>query len=238
MKAKSELNLNAARQNGTDYSGQRFSVISIANGSHLTDCNFRGIHATKGCLGAGKRPSVYTGCVFDGSTLKGDGLDPGRATFVSCSFLDVKLSHLNFMDAEFVDCVFSGTLESVTFSADPWARDAELGRTVNRYEGNDFTAARMQDVDFRGGIGLGLQRLPEGGDYLVVRDAAAVLKAAVQEIETWADTDEREEALSTIDTLEFDVQGGQRDLFMDTAFVTDGLSPEAAGRLLAVFRRS
>ncbi|MEV1177028.1 hypothetical protein [Nonomuraea sp. NPDC049784] len=54
--------------------------------------------------------------MFDGSTLKGDGLDPGRATFISCSFLDVSLVSLNFMDAEFVDCVFSGRIESVTFS--------------------------------------------------------------------------------------------------------------------------
>ncbi|MFB4278559.1 MULTISPECIES: hypothetical protein [unclassified Nonomuraea] len=235
MKASDELRLNGARLTGADYSGRRFGYFLVANGSRLTRCDFRGVRATDGCLGGGLQPSVYTECVFDGSTLQGDGLDPGRATFVSCSFLDVTLSGLTFIDAEFVDCVFSGSLESVTFSADPWARDAELGRTTNRYEGNDFSAARMTDVDFRGGIDLDRQRLPEGAGHLVLRDAAGVLDLALRDIERWADAKDRDEALATIDTLEFDVQGGQRDLFTDKAFLTKGLSPEAAERLLAIF---
>ncbi|MCK2217508.1 hypothetical protein MF672_027500 [Actinomadura sp. ATCC 31491] len=232
MKARDELRLSGARIDGADYSGRRLAFVTVANGSRLTGCDFRGVHATDGCLGAGLRPSVYTGCVFDGATLRGPGLDPGRATFISCSFREASLIRLSFLDAEFVDCVFSGRIEGVTFSAEPWARDAELGRTVNRYEGNDFSAARMTDVDFRGGVDLDRQRLPQG--HLVLRDAAARLDAAAREIAAWADPADRDEAESTLETLRFDVDGGQRDLFTDREFLVQGLSPGAAARLLAV----
>ncbi|MEV1166986.1 hypothetical protein [Nonomuraea sp. NPDC049784] len=236
MKASGELKLSGTRSEGADYSGQRFKYISVANGSHLTKCDFRRIRATQGCLGGGRRPSVYTECVFDGSTLKGDGLDPGRATFIKCSFLDTSLIRLDFRDAEFVDCVFSGRIESVIFSAKPYAEDAELGRTRNRYEGNDFSAARMKDVAFRGGIDLGLQRFPDSDDYFILRDAAGPLEIAMRDAERWGEAEDRDEAIATIETLEFNVKGGQRDLFIHTEFLTGGLSPEAAERLMSIFR--
>ncbi|WP_204075862.1 hypothetical protein [Planotetraspora phitsanulokensis] len=174
--------------------------------------------------------------MFDGSALEGHGLDPGRATFISCSFLDASLVNLNFMDAEFVDCVFSGRIESVTFSADPWSRDAELGREKNRYQGNDFSTALMRNVSFRGGIDLDMQRFPDTADYFILRDAAAGLDKALRDVERWEDPKDRSMAKARIKAQKFNVQGGQRDLFIHKSLITSKLSPEGAEKLMSIFR--
>ncbi|MEV4171184.1 hypothetical protein [Nonomuraea sp. NPDC049709] len=52
-------------------------------------------------------------------------------------------------------------------------------------------------MDFRGGIDLDRQRLPEGAGHLVLRDAAHVLDRALRDVERWADAEDRDEALAT-----------------------------------------
>lgn len=54
---------------------------------------------SSGGLSNGRTPTRYEECVFDRSTWKGPGFSPGRASFVNCSFRNVRLTRLFFTDA-------------------------------------------------------------------------------------------------------------------------------------------
>ena len=56
-----------------------------------------------------------------------------------------------------IDCIFSGTLHKVVF----YGADPESGRH-NEFRGNDFRETLFDDVGFREGIDLTLQRFPAG----------------------------------------------------------------------------
>ena len=194
-----------------DFSGRRLRYVSIGCGSRLVECDFSGTRMMGGGLGDGFEPTEYIRCVFDGCHLK--NVFPGRASFVDCSFRNVRLETFLCKDAEFINCVFSGLLRKVIFSGTPSSTE-KLGRVRNVYRGNDFTEAKLEDVTFQGGIDLDSQRLPTSDDYLVVRHAAEVLAYVRRQVQQWPEHDLREDADTTLWVLDTICQTGQRDLFI------------------------
>ncbi|MBP2328479.1 hypothetical protein JOF56_008864 [Kibdelosporangium banguiense] len=221
------LILDAVELDDADFSGRDLKYAGVVNGSTLTRCDFSRSKFTSGSLGAGYETSTFVECVFDRCTMK--DLSPGRATFVNCSFRDVKIRNFFCHTAQFVDCTFTGRIRKAIFSARPTATTRNLGRDRNEYRGNDFSGARLEDTSFRGGIDLDLQRLPEGSEYLIVRNAGDVLERAVEYVAAWSEEDLRQDALIKLGVLGSNVEGGQRDLFVNREFLG-----AAADRLTAL----
>ena len=221
---------------GEDFSslqGREWDVME----SRFERCRFDGVK-TEFCFGSGQRMSEYLDCTFDRSRIT--STNPGRARFIRCSFRDVRLRKSLFNHAEFLDCVFTGRLREINFNARLSLDDkAELGRTYNRYERNDFSGARLKGVAFKGGVNLLDQRLPQEDGYLLVDDAEAVIPAAAAEVLTWPDTAEKDAILLRLDIqLEYDLHYGQRQLlYSPHDWVSrDGVKERAYERLSEVLR--
>jgi len=116
---------------------------------------------------------------------------------------------------EFIDCAFSGRIEKAVFQGSVPEEDRpQFGRATNEFRGNDFGDAELVDVAFRGGIDLTEQKLPEGAGYLYLSDAADALGRARRSVVGWRDLDLRRKVLAILKGLEFDVDGGQSQLFL------------------------
>lgn len=198
---------------GEDLSAKRCPEWVVME-SRFERCSFNGVKANFS-FGVGRRMSDYIDCSFDEARLSaGAGRNGGRARFVRCSFRNTRIEKINFNYAEFVDCVFTGEVNEVNFSAelDPRYR-AELGRSSNRYERNDFSGARLKGVALKDGVDLLDQRLPSEDGYLLVEDAEAVLPAAAAEALTWPESPVRAEIISELEfQLKWYVRHGQRQL--------------------------
>ncbi len=221
-----ELLLHGEVLTDADFSGRRFRYVSIANSAELIRCDFSRTRFDGGGLGGGYDPSTYTDCVFDGAHLK--NVLGGRARFVRCSFRDVRIQAFHASETEFVDCVFSGTLKKVIFNGTA-LDDEKLGRTVNEFHGNDFSAAKLSDVSFRRGIDLDLQRLPADGEHVFVRNAPETVSRARLEVDRWPEASLRDDADTSLLVLENTYSSGQRDLFVDRSLL--GRDPETVRRL-------
>ncbi|MCE7004608.1 hypothetical protein LWC34_17510 [Kibdelosporangium philippinense] len=223
-----QLVLHGVELDGADFSGRDLKHVSIANGSRLTRCDFSRAKFTGGSIGGGYETSTFVECLFDRCVAK--DLMPGRGTFVNCSFRDVRLRNFFCHEAQFVDCTFTGRIRKAIFSAQP-SNTTNLGRDKNEYHGNDFSGARLEDTAFRGGIDLDLQRLPEGPEYLIVRDASDVLARVAEDVEAWPEEELRKNARILLGVLGSDVAGGQRDLFVNREFL--GAAADRLGALLS-----
>lgn len=223
------VRLHNAVLEGADFSGRNLTTFSVAE-SRLTRCRFNEVRAPVGSLGGGYRATYYVDCHFDGMKLK--KVLPGRATFLACSFQDVHIGEFYAQNAEFVDCVFSGTLKKAIFSAVPLEYDERLGRKTNEYRGNDFSRAHFGDVSFRRGVDLGKQRLPVGPEYVYIGAADAAVARAEAAIESWSDEYSAKNVQIVLRVLKLEIARGQRDLFVTKAFLVGDLSPECAARLV------
>jgi hypothetical protein len=165
------------------------------------------------CLAAGTERSYYIDCIFDGSRFT--HLNPGPARFERCEFRNVHITDLFSHGAEFVDCTFSGKLKGALFYGNVVGIDAEhTTRAHNEIRGNDFSALKMIDCDFRQGVDLRLQKLPAGDDYLYLRDAERKLQALRQRYLQQPASKLRADVICFLDWQEEQVREGQAELFL------------------------
>jgi len=195
-----------------DFSGQAGGYFG-AMGCTFDDCDFSNMKLREFAFASGKKPTRYSRCKFDGSRIQ--YVHAGLARFESCSFLNVDITRLFTHAAEFVDCVFSGVLrESVFFGRVFENYREDTRRVVNEFSGNDFSAMRFIDVDFRQGVDLSRQRLPSGDDYLYLKDAAPKLSALRNKYLHHPASQRRSEVFQALELLEDAVRDGQADLFI------------------------
>jgi uncharacterized protein YjbI with pentapeptide repeats len=157
-------------------------------------------------FGAGRETTEFINCNFDG--LRANHIYGGNARFVGCSFRDVDIREFLGHGVELVECVFSGRIRTGWLTGDLRPQDAEsLGRTRNQVEGNDFTETTLGDFEFRTGIDLSQQQLPDGENYVVILDARAVLQRVRARLATSLsdDLDLRQACLRLLD---FDLDHG------------------------------
>jgi hypothetical protein len=80
--------LSREKLHGADFSGRRLEHFS-SEASRLEACRFDKVRIESASFGAGRAPSEYLECSFDGARIRfGPG---GFARFVRCSFRDVDL---------------------------------------------------------------------------------------------------------------------------------------------------
>lgn len=184
------------------------SIVVV--GSTFTRCDLRNLVARDANFGV-KARSLYDSCVFDNSKLI---MGPGsRATFVNCSFRDVRISRWEALYTSLIDCTFTGSLRGCTFFAQvPEEYPPGIERGVNEIRGNDFSGCRMTQVYFDAGVDLSQQRLPSGPDYVLLPDAPAALAALRAEMNDWvpADRDIGEAFLRLFDRH---IRRGQTQIF-------------------------
>ncbi|MFH1329824.1 MAG: hypothetical protein ABIJ48_04105 [Actinomycetota bacterium] len=230
------VDLDHAHLQGADFSGQKLLKFS-AVGCRLQACRFDKSTIEDASFGAGHETSEYVECSFEGARIRHIGSK--RARFVRCSFRDVEIHEWFCLTGELVDCVFSGRLHKAVFHGKvPDHERAQIGRETNEFHGNNFSAMKLIDVDFRGGIDLTQQRLPSGPEYLYVADAAQAVERARAQVIVWADLELRRSALVLIGILEKDVAGGQRQLFLRPAGLHSALGRDAVDAVAALLQAS
>lgn len=195
-----------------DFSGRKVLQLA-ATGSKIERCRFDKVRAESCAFGTGKELSEYIDCSFDGLRFRhGNG---GYSRFVRCHFRNVDLQEWFCYSTEFIDCTFSGRLRKAIFMGSvPEDERSFVRREHNEFRGNDFSAMTLEDVAFRNGIDLTLQRLPSGPKYLHVPDAEDAVRRARTAVITWRDLERRRDALVLINILDREVQNGQRQLFL------------------------
>ncbi|WP_104480546.1 hypothetical protein [Actinokineospora auranticolor] len=170
-------------------------------------CAFDKSRIRRACFGSGTEVTEYVDCTFDGAHISAPS--PGVARFERCAFRDAKLSKWLCESVEFVDCVFTGRISEVNFTA---ARRG--GR--NRFERNDFSAATLVGVAFRGGIDLLDQRLPATGAHMVEDSDVTIPKMLVL-AEAWPPSRIKDVVVSYLEVLLPRVRNGQRHVLFTAA---------------------
>jgi hypothetical protein len=193
---------------GADYSGRGIGEF-VSVGSRFESCDFRDMRLKAARFGSGPDTSQYVDCVFDGSRISAGY---GMARFVRCSFRDVDVRKWNQDATELIGCTFTGRLQSCTFYGEHQPLSGGPPRT-NEFHGNDFSGAELIKVEFRWGVDLTRQRLPEGPDYVYVPDAAATLAAVRKAAQDWPEP-RRKRADDLLDTWERELSLGQRQLLL------------------------
>ncbi|MFI6680470.1 hypothetical protein [Kribbella sp. NPDC050470] len=210
--AQDRVVLSGERLGSADFRGRRFGQF-LAEGVRLEGCAFDGAVIENASFGAGRVASEYVGCSFDGAKLRmGPG---GFARFVDCSFENTVIENWFCFAVELVGCSFSGRLRKVVFNGTVRSKDREItGRTVNQFERNDFSRAKLVDVAFRTGVDLTKQRLPTGSEYAYLADAASAVRRARIDLNSWEDPDAKKRASGVLQVMEEDVADGQRQLLI------------------------
>lgn len=197
---------------GEDFSRRSLSMFTSV-GSRFESCRFDNMRIKQASLGSGGEVSEYVNCVFDGARMTfGPG---GFASYVNCSFRDVRLREWICFNVEMVNCVFTGQLKGAIFNGTVRPQDVpRANRKTNKFYGNDFSGMELIDVAFRTDIDLSKQRLPTGPQYLYIEDAVSAVMRARAEITMWTDLELRKNALAFLRALQFDINGGQRQLLL------------------------
>jgi hypothetical protein len=190
-----------------DFSGLRFHSFLTERCSFI-DCDFSDVHVE--WLPFGDGGSLFRDCNFRGASIG----DFGDVRLERCDFTNADLKGWFSWDADIVECRFAGRLRGVVFNG----RDLESSRQ-NEFVRNDFRDADLDDVAFRLGIDLDAQLLPEGPEYIRIRNLPPAVKQARDEIRQWPKLD-REAAGQMLDVLER-VYEGEPDVFTKRAFLLE-----------------
>jgi uncharacterized protein YjbI with pentapeptide repeats len=158
-------------------------------------CDFTGAKLHEGSLST-PPASIYRDCHFDRARLRFQ--DPGVARFERCSFDHTVIDHWICGNSSFVDCTFVGRFRDIEFSG---GMNPTLPRVVpmhaNEFRGNDFSQAKLIDVEFTGGIDLDAQKLPAGPEYHRF-DIRPETVARVESLIPSLPAEEQENALSLV----------------------------------------
>ncbi|RLP06015.1 pentapeptide repeat-containing protein [Propionibacterium australiense] len=190
-----------------DFSGGKIDWFSVDR-SVFRNCDFRKVRVERASWG-GAEWTVFEDCVFDGSRIRFNGVINTR--FQNCSFQNVILSKWDSSKFELIGCTFSGRLRSCMFKG---RSDSALNAPVNVVLDNDFSGAEFIDSDFRWGVDLTRQKLPEGLSVFYAEDSAAAITAAQARVPLITDPELRERVDSWLDTLTMYPEAGQKQLFV------------------------
>jgi hypothetical protein len=212
LSGEDELLFSGRRLVEADFSGRHVQRFS-AERSRFERCRFVGTVFGHASFGAGLGVSEYVGCDFTGAKIHmGPG---GFARFVDCTFEGVSIDHWFCQAVELVNCTFSGRMQKAVLHGRVRPEDREVtGRTVNQFEGNDFSRAKLVDVSFRTGIDLSKQRLPAGPEYTYLNDARAAVQRARIAFNAWDDPEAKKRAKGLLAVMEQDVLEGQEQLLL------------------------
>jgi hypothetical protein len=202
-----------------DFSGLRF-LRFYADGCRFIGCDFSRVRVEWLPFGSGG--SLFRDCRFDGAYVG----DFGDVRLERCQFIDTDLEGWFTFAADLVECRFAGRLNGVVFNG----RD-DTGRGKNEFVANDFREADLDDVDFRD-IDLDAQLLPQGDEYIRLRDLQERVKAVRKTVKAWPQDAARDDAEQML-SLAASVFEGESDVFTKRSFLVEMAdSPEVGEHVL------
>jgi hypothetical protein len=208
-----------------DFSGLRF-LRFYADDCRFIGCDFSRVRVEWLPFGSGG--SLFRDCVFDGAQIG----DFGDVRLERCQFVDTDLDGWFTFAADLVDCRFAGRLSVVVFNG----RD-DTGRGKNEFVGNDFREADLDDVDFRD-IDLDAQLLPQGDEYIRLRDLQERVKAVRKTVKAWPQDAARTDAEEMLKLAE-SVYEDESDVFTKRTFLIEMAdSPQVGERVLELLENA
>ena len=210
---RTTVEFRSAQAHKIDFSNQAIDNF-VALGTEFDECDFSRVSFGGGVFG--HVPQVtYRRCRFVGADLR--SCSPLWARFEKCDFSQARLDDWNATEAEFVECSFAGRLLGVKFSGrtrpDPKAR-YHPPRTVNEFEGNDFSRADLIDCSFSRGIRVTDNKMPMGPEYVLVVGAVNKLGEVRDQVLMWPDSEKQRKALIWLDVYSRWGYENQDELFV------------------------
>jgi hypothetical protein len=219
------LDLRDSEYVGKDFSDRQIDKLTVVN-CRFVDCSFENTVFRQASFGAGGKESTYVNCSFAGAKITATA--PGNTYFESCDFSNVKIEEFLGLEAQFIDCTFSGVLKKCVFQRRIPDADQQLaGRELNEFRGNDFSAAKFHDVDFRAGIDLNEQKLPIDPRYVLIPDGESFLREIREVYLGEKDLKLREKVFTVLRILQYGVDEGQTQLFVTSRTFPKSLRPTA-----------
>ncbi|MDO4258075.1 MAG: pentapeptide repeat-containing protein [Actinomycetaceae bacterium] len=200
---------------GEDFSGLKFDNLDIWD-STLEECNFDRVKTRVFAPAAGGKTTEFINCTFNQATLR-HLITGGRTRFMNCSFHNARLTNWTCKSVDFIDCTFEGaSLRNVqiwgsinepafgSFPARIWTNDIH---------GNDFSQAKICDVEFRAGVDLTRQKLPTGPNYLYIENIPAALDRGHQILPQLPEGEPQEDAMFLLERIREHYVSGQHQAF-------------------------
>lgn len=178
-----DVEFGAVTIRAMSFAGMHFEQFS-AEGTKFVNCDFSGARL-EGWFGV-RRQTRFEDCLFDGTRMS--DVEPGQARFVRCQFSAVTIRGWNAAANEFIDCRFAGLIKQCNFWGRPaqeWMERMRPARPTNEFRGNDFRAAELIDVSFKGGIEISAQRWPDSPDYIRLDRLRTRIELARPVLEAW-----------------------------------------------------
>ena len=210
------IELEGVTTERVDFSGLRFHSF-LTERCKFFDCDFSKVQVE--WLPFGDGGSLFRGCSFEGASIG----DFGDVRLERCDFTDANLEGWFTWEADLIECRFAGRLREVVFNG----RNVE-GSRQNEFVGNDFREADLDGVAFRLGIDLDAQLLPEGPEYLRIRDLPSSVEQARDQVRRWSKPD-REQGLQMLQLIET-VYSGEPDVFTKRAFLLEMSDSREVGK--------
>jgi len=193
---------------GADFSGARIGYFELRD-SILRNCDLSKTRIEYAVFVGSKRQTVFENCVFDGARIRFNGVI--NTQFKNCSFQNVILSKWDSTEFEMIGCTFSGRFRTCIFNG---RADHELDAPVNTILDNDFSGVEFIGSEFRWGVDLSRQKLPEGLNVFYAEDGAGAIAAAQARLSQIKDKELREDCEITLRVLSREPAKGQRQLFV------------------------
>ena len=180
--------------------------------SDFRDCVFRKANMSYSFLNlnSGKNSGSFIGSVFKEVNLSNAFFN--FPLIKNCLFEDCKFSVTCFDGSRFVDCEFIGIIDSALFMGySVYARKSILGifnridprDYPNKMENIDFSHAKLVGVSFTHDINLKNCRLPEGDEYIIIKDLECTMKKVLMIIESEWEEEEKRLGLAMINNVYF-----------------------------------
>ncbi|MDO4258073.1 MAG: pentapeptide repeat-containing protein [Actinomycetaceae bacterium] len=200
---------------GEDFSGLKFDNFNIWD-STLEECKFDRIKTRVFAAAAGGKVTEFIDCTFHRAALN-LLIAGGRVRFINCSFTNARLTDWSCESVDFIDCTFEGTsLRSIQIWGsldEPAFGSIPEKKWTNDIRGNDFSQAKILNVEFRAGVDLTQQQLPAGPDYIYIEDIPKALEKGHQLLPQLPEGRPQEAAAFLLERIETHYQLGQHQAF-------------------------
>lgn len=208
---------------GESFTGQTWRRAKLTDwtliGASFVDCRFENVTVSALDIHPRGGQTVFRDCEFVDCRLRPHGPGGagvvGDALFERCRFTGGWWKGWICLRVELVDCVFALRMDNVSINADLsdplWREDT--GRSRNRVEGNDFSAARLHNFALRGGVDVRSQRWNPDEHLAIPRAADTVVAARAVVDRDWTG-EERRLALNRLEIWSEYIAAGQHDLLV------------------------
>jgi uncharacterized protein YjbI with pentapeptide repeats len=202
-------------------------------GTTIANTTFRSADLQKAALGAveDNKRNAFRQVDFTEANLRGTVYV--SCDMIDCTFVDTKLSKVDFQGTTFTNCVFAGELEEVLFYRQAFRGEAF---PANEMRGVDLRHAKLRHVEFRG-LNMSDVMWPDDDDHIIIDDYTAVLDRLLNALKGRTDLASRK--LSVLLTMKRKWAGpDQKRGVLSKPDLLEAVGSEAVGELMQLISGS